>query len=146
VGKSTLMNQLLGQKIANLSPKPQTTRNQLMGILTLPNSDYPDLAAQVIFLDTPGLHHPLHKLGEYLVETVHDTLLQAEVIIWVADATRPPGAEEQQVASAIAAAQARRQRDGGSTVFVILALNKIDLIEPEQLSQLLNRCWPCTPR
>ena len=69
VGKSTLMNHYLGQKIAIVSPKPQTTRNQLLGILTLPTKTYPDVAAQVIFVDTPGIHTPHHKLGEYLVET-----------------------------------------------------------------------------
>src|SRR5512133_2659290 len=67
VGKSTLTNRLIGQKIAIVSPKPQTTRNRLMGILTRPD-------AQVIFLDTPGIHAPQHRLGQILVEVAADAL------------------------------------------------------------------------
>ncbi|GAB4446202.1 MAG: GTPase Era [Anaerolineae bacterium] len=124
VGKSTLVNRYLGQKIAIVSPKPQTTRNQLVGILTLPNSDYPDINAQVIFLDTPGIHRPHHKLGEYLVDTAQAALPDADVVVWLADVTRPPGPEEEMVAGAIAAARARND----DRLPVILALNKIDAL------------------
>src|SRR5512134_2450035 len=79
VGKSTLLNRLLGQKIAIVSPKPQTTRNQLLGILTISPETEPELAAQlppaqIVFIDTPGIHRPLHKLGEYLVETAVEAI------------------------------------------------------------------------
>ena len=83
VGKSTLINTLLGQKISIVSPKPQTTRNRLLGILTLDN-------AQIIFVDTPGIHKPLHQLGEVLVETAAAALPDADVVLWVVDVAWPP--------------------------------------------------------
>jgi len=84
VGKSTLLNRLLGQKIAIVSAKPQTTRNQLLGILTISPEIEPELAAQlppaqIIFVDTPGIHRPHHKLGEYLVETALEAIPDADV-------------------------------------------------------------------
>ncbi|MGC9333374.1 MAG: GTPase, partial [Anaerolineae bacterium] len=85
VGKSTLMNAYLGQKIAIVSPKPQTTRNRLLGILTLAR-DRGDLAdAQVIFVDTPGIHRPLHKLGEYMVDTAVRAIPDADLALFMAD-------------------------------------------------------------
>ncbi len=125
VGKSTLVNRYLGQKIAIVSPKPQTTRNRLSGILTLPNQAYPNINAQVIFLDTPGIHQPHHKLGEFLVDTAQAALPDADVIVWLADVTRPPGPEEKMVAEAIAAA---RTRPTAAPLPVLLALNKIDTL------------------
>ena len=74
VGKSTLLNRLLGQKIAITSPKPQTTRDQLLGILTLAD-------AQLLFLDTPGIHKPQHKLGEHMVEVAAETVDDADVVL-----------------------------------------------------------------
>jgi GTP-binding protein Era len=131
-GKSTLMNQLLGQKIAIVSPKPQTTRNQLLGILTLPSEMYPDLPpAQVVFIDTPGIHLPRHKLGQYLVEAAQRAIPDADVIVWLVDATEPPGEEDHLVAGAITESQKAVQAAGEPAIPVVLALNKADLLSPE---------------
>ncbi len=118
VGKSTLINRLLGQKIAIVSPKPQTTRNRLLGILTRPD-------AQIIFLDTPGIHVPLHKLGEVMVETATAALPDADLVLWVADVAARPNDEDRQVAAVLAQA--------GRGVPVILALNKSDRLLPEHV-------------
>ena len=83
VGKSTLMNAFLGQKIAIVSPKPQTTRNQLLGILTLK-------VAQIVFLDTPGIHQPHHKFGEYLVNVARRSIPDADVVLWPVDGSERP--------------------------------------------------------
>lgn len=129
VGKSTLMNHFLGQKIAIVSNKPQTTRNQLLGILTLPDEDYPDVSpAQVIFVDTPGIHQPKHQLGQILVETALDIIPDADVVVWLVDATEPPNNEDSLVAEAIAKAQGIAQSGRESAAPVILALNKADLL------------------
>lgn len=141
VGKSTLMNHYLGQKIAIVSPKPQTTRNQLLGILTLPHPGQPELSevcppAQIIFIDTPGIHRPHHKLGEYLVETAKNALPEADVIVWLADVSRPPGLEEQLVAAALTAVQKQAVAAGETAAPVILALNKIDLLTPAELEAI----------
>jgi GTPase len=116
VGKSTLINALLGQKIAIVSPRPQTTRNRLLGILT--RSD-----AQIIFLDTPGIHAPLHKLGEVMVETAVAALPDADVVLWVVDLTGPPNDEDRQVAELLARVRA--------SVPLALALNKVDRVNGE---------------
>lgn len=91
VGKSTLLNRLLGQKIAITSPKPQTTRDQILGILTTED-------AQLLFLDTPGIHRPLHKLGEYMVQVAADTIADADVVIWLLDINSPPTDEDRAIA------------------------------------------------
>ena len=106
VGKSTLINTLLGQKIAIVSPKPQTTRNRLLGILTRDD-------AQIIFLDTPGIHKPLHKLGEVLVETAAAALPDADAIVWVVDVAAPPNDEDRQVAAVLARAGGTAAGDPG---------------------------------
>lgn len=113
VGKSTLMNAYLGQKIAIVSEKPQTTRNRLLGILTRRD-------AQVIFVDTPGIHAPLHKLGRYMVETAVRAIPDADVVLFMVDASLPPTGEDALVAEAI------RERGGGLPV--IVAFNKGDLL------------------
>jgi GTP-binding protein Era len=113
VGKSTLINGWLGQKIAAVSPKPQTTRQRLMGILTRAD-------AQVIFLDTPGLHKPQHKLGEFMVDQAQQALPDADVICLVVDGSVAPGSADRMVAQDIAA----RAPD----VPVVLAINKVDLM------------------
>ena len=79
VGKSTLMNALLGQKVAIVSDKPQTTRNTIRGVLTLEH-------AQIVFLDTPGLHKPLHKLGEYMVKSAFQALEDVDLVLWLVEA------------------------------------------------------------
>lgn len=126
VGKSTLMNRLLGQKVAIVSYKPQTTRNQLLGILTLPSPLHPniDQPAQIVFVDTPGIHNPHHKLGELLVESAVAAIPDADVILWLVDAAEPPTAEDRLVAEAVA-------KTHGS-VPVLLLLNKVDKLSLEQ--------------
>jgi len=123
VGKSTLMNAYLGHKIAIVSPKAQTTRNRLLGILTLAQ-------AQLIFVDTPGIHEPHHKFGQYLVDTALRTIPDADLILWLVDGTRPPHKEDRLVAEAIAATRARPP--------LILAMNKVDLLEPDQIDDCLK--------
>jgi GTP-binding protein Era len=111
VGKSTLLNRLLGQKLAIVSPKPQTTRNRIRGIRTRPDS-------QVIYVDTPGLHPPQGKLGRFLASTVTQALEEVDVVILVADATTPGEGTRTDVFEAL----------GPVTAPVVLALNKVDLV------------------
>lgn len=112
VGKSTLLNQLVGHKVAIVSDKPQTTRNRIHCILTRPD-------AQVVFLDTPGIHKPLHKLGEYMVQTALRTLNEVDAVFFVVDASKPPGRGDEFIAAHLQKADAP----------VILVANKIDLWE-----------------
>jgi len=116
VGKSTLVNTLLGQKIAAVSPKAQTTRHRQLGILTTD-------AYQMVFVDTPGLHSPRHKLGEYLNQEAREALDGVDVVLWLVDSTTDPSAEDQQIASLLP-----------SRVPLILALNKMDLVTTDALS------------
>ena len=120
VGKSTLINRLLGQKVSIVSPKPQTTRNRLMGILTRPD-------AQIIFLDTPGIHAPLHRLGQVLVETATAALPDADAVVWVVDVAGRPHNEDRQVAALLA--NDRRKLP------IILALNQSDRLLPEHVQE-----------
>lgn len=113
VGKSTLMNAYLGQKVAIVSPKPQTTRTRIRGILTRPD-------AQIIFVDTPGIHFPKDKLGEFMVSEATHALPDADVILWLVDISEPPGPQDKHVAELIA-----REAKGRP---VILALNKRDKV------------------
>ncbi len=112
VGKSTLINRILGQKIAIVSPKPQTTRRQQLGI-------YTSMQGQILFVDTPGLHKPQHKLGEFMVKVAEDALKDADLILWVVDVSEEPQDSEKHIAETV-------NRLRGSTP-VILALNKLDL-------------------
>jgi GTP-binding protein Era len=122
VGKSTLMNAYLGQKVAIVSPKPQTTRNRLLGILTL-RRDRADLAdGQIVFVDTPGIHQPLHKLGEYMVETAVHAIPDADVVLFLVDVSQPPSEQDRQIAGILRAA---------CTAPVLLTLNKADLVPAE---------------
>lgn len=116
VGKSTLINALLGQKIAIVTPRPQTTQRRQLGI-------YTDARCQILFVDTPGLHSPRHKLGEFMVSVAHDALRDADIILWVLDASAPPQPGDLHIAATIA--QVRREAP------VILALNKADLLGGE---------------
>ncbi|MFN2291327.1 MAG: GTPase Era [Anaerolineae bacterium] len=125
VGKSTLMNAYLGQKIAIVSPKPQTTRNRLLGILTLAR-ERGDLAdAQIIFLDTPGIHRPLHKLGEYMVETAVRAIAEADLVLFLVDSAGLPDDEDRHIASILG-----QYRD----IPILLALNKADLLPPGEVT------------
>lgn len=120
VGKSTLINSLMNQKIAAVSPRPQTTRKRQMGILTLEN-------AQVIFVDTPGIHQPHHKLGENMNQEAIDTLQDSDLILFVVDASQQPDPEDRMLVDLL--------QDLKRPVPVIMALNKIDLIEAEDLTE-----------
>ena len=115
VGKSTLINALLGQKIAAVSYKPQTTRRIQLGILTNPG-------VQIVFMDTPGIHKPVHKLGVFMNEAAVDTLKDADVILWLVDATQPPNEEDEIVAARLKTSLAAAPGP------VLLVVNKIDLI------------------
>lgn len=117
VGKSTLQNAYLGQKISIVSSTPQTTRRRILGILTLPD-------AQLVFVDTPGVHRPHHELGKAMLRTAANAVPDADVLLWLVDATRTPGPEDAQVAELIA------QR--GQGIPLILALNKSDKVPPRE--------------
>lgn len=116
VGKSTLINGYVGQKVAIVSPKPQTTRRRLRGILTLPE-------AQIVFVDTPGVHEPRHKLGEYMVEAAVRAIPDADVVLFVVDVSRPPGKEDRKLAGLIEELAASP---------CILVMNKVDLLSSDQ--------------
>lgn len=113
VGKSTLINRLVGQKIAIVSPKPQTTRRRQLGIYT---SD----TAQILFVDTPGLHAPQHKLGEFMVRNAESAFRDADVILLLADVTEPPDAGDRHLAETVTRLRAETP--------VFLALNKVDAV------------------
>ncbi len=119
VGKSTLVNALLGQKIAAVSPRPQTTRRRQLGILTLPN-------AQIVFVDTPGIHNARHKLGEFLNYEAEEALNGVDVILWLVDSASPPTEDDILIANLINSISLRTRR--------LLALNKIDTISADELS------------
>ncbi len=129
VGKSTLMNQLLGHKVAIVSPKPQTTRTRIRGILTRPD-------AQIIFVDTPGLHKPFHKLGEVMVATAAAAIPDSDVVLFVVDVSVMPTEEDQMIAGMI------RQRTSNP---VVLALNKMDLLPPEKVKPHTEAYWALVP-
>jgi GTP-binding protein Era len=112
-GKSTLMNAYLGQKVSIVSPKPQTTRRRILGILTLD-------PAQVIFVDTPGIHTPVHKLGEVMVHTAVQAIPDADVLLLLVDASRSPDVEDRQIAELLI--------ERGQGIPLILGLNKSDLV------------------
>lgn len=116
VGKSTLMNAYLGQKIAIVSEKPQTTRQRILGILTEPHY-------QIVFVDTPGIHTPRHRLGEYMVATAKRTLKDADVILWLVDGSAPPTPEDISIGETLREA---------AKVPIILAVNKMDLVPEEE--------------
>ncbi len=118
VGKSSLINALLGQKVAIVSPKPQTTRHSQLGILTTAR-------AQMVFVDTPGIHEPRNPLGEFMVETAARALLEADAILFIVDATEPPGRGDARIAEQIKALP--------GTQPVILAMNKSDRLKPEDV-------------
>lgn len=118
VGKSTLLNRVLGQKIAITSPKPQTTRDQMLGILTTAD-------AQLLFLDTPGIHRPLHKLGEYMVQVAADTIADADVVLWLVDINSLPTEEDRAIADLLQQLTTRKKRRIKLPP-LILGFNQID--------------------
>ncbi len=112
-GKSTLVNSLLGQKIAAVSPRPQTTRRRQLGILTIP-------AAQLVFVDTPGVHTPRHKLGQYFNQEAEEALDGVDIILFLVDAGTDPDEDDRRIAGMLS--ELRRKPE------LVLGLNKIDLL------------------
>ena len=123
VGKSTLLNALLGQKIAAVSSKPQTTRKRQLGILTTDDS-------QLVFVDTPGMHNPRHKLGEFLNQEAQESLEGVDVILWLVDASAKPTDEDKQIAALLGRTPRRTP--------LVLAVNKIDLVPADRLPARLE--------
>lgn len=121
VGKSTLVNSIIGQKIAIMSDKPQTTRNKIMCVLTQDD-------AQMLFVDTPGIHKPKHKLGEYMVHVAEQTLNEVDAILFVVDATAKMGPGEHYILERLRAVKTP----------VFLAVNKIDLIDKPALLPIIQ--------
>ncbi|RFA36379.1 GTPase Era [Virgibacillus dokdonensis] len=122
VGKSTFMNQVIGQKIAIMSDKPQTTRNKIQGVLTL--SD-----AQMIFIDTPGIHKPKHQLGDFMVKTAINTLNEVDAILFMINAEEGYGKGDQYILD--------RLQKVDKPVYLIV--NKIDLVHPDKLLPLIDQ-------
>lgn len=121
VGKSTLMNYLVGQKVAIMSDKPQTTRNQIRGVLT--NED-----GQIVFLDTPGIHKPQSRLGEWLVKTAQNTLDEVDLVLFLVDAGEGLGSGDRYIMENLK----------GVRTPVFLVVNKIDQVHPDQLFPIID--------
>ena len=121
VGKSTLMNPLIGQKIAITSKKPQTTRNKIQTVYTCEDG-------QIIFLDTPGIHKAKNKLGEYMVNVAEQTLKDVDVILWLVEPTTYIGAGEKHIAEQL-------QK---TSLPVILVINKVDTVKKEDILQVID--------
>ena len=116
VGKSTFMNKVLGQKVAIMSDKPQTTRNKIQGVYTKDN-------VQMIFIDTPGIHKPKHQLGEHMMKVARNTLRETEVILFIINAAEEIGRGDEFIIDMLK----------NTKTPIILVLNKIDLIHPDDL-------------
>jgi GTP-binding protein Era len=125
VGKSTLLNALLKEKIAIVSDKPQTTRTRVLGVAHLPD-------AQIVFLDTPGLHKPQHQLNKRMVRTALETMGEADLLYVMVDAAGPPGPEDRFV---IEQAKGTSQA-GGCPVFLLI--NKVDLVNKARVLPLIE--------
>jgi len=130
VGKSTLINALLGQKVAAVSPKAQTTRRRQLGILTTDN-------AQIVFVDTPGIHTPRHKLGEFLNQEAEEALAGVDVVLFLVDASEQPTDEDKWIALRLSRLSRRTP--------LVLAPNKIDRVPPEALSAQLEAFQALVP-
>ncbi|MDD6207542.1 MAG: GTPase Era [Clostridiales bacterium] len=116
VGKSTLMNQIIGQKIAITSSKPQTTRNRIQTV-------YTGEKGQIVFLDTPGIHQAKNKLGEYMVKVANHTLEDVDVVLWLVEPSTFIGSGEQKIAETLNKIETP----------VILVINKIDTVKKEEI-------------
>ena len=121
VGKSTLMNHLIGQKIAITSRKPQTTRNRIQTV-------YTSKRGQIIFLDTPGIHKAKNKLGEYMVQAAQSTLKEVDVVLWLVEPTTFIGAGEKHIA----------QQLQKMNIPVLLIMNKVDTVDKTQVAAALE--------
>ncbi len=121
VGKSTLMNYLIGQKIAITSNKPQTTRNRIQTVLTTEEG-------QIVFVDTPGIHKAKNKLGEYMVNVAERTLNEVDVVLWLVEPSTFIGAGEQHIVS-----QLQRVKTP-----VVLVINKVDMVKREEVLTFID--------
>jgi len=122
VGKSTFMNRVIGQKIAIMSDKPQTTRNKIQGVLTQED-------AQLIFIDTPGIHKPKHRLGDFMVKVAENTLNEVDAVLFMVNADEGYGGGDQYILD--------RLQKVKRPVFLII--NKIDLIHPDEIFELIEK-------
>jgi GTP-binding protein Era len=129
VGKSTLMNRFVGEKVAIVSSKPQTTRTRILGILTRED-------VQAIFVDTPGIHRPLHRLGEIMVSTATHVIPDADVVLFIVDVSLPPGEEDRMIADIL---------EQQAAAPVILVLNKMDRLPPEKVEPHTEAYWDLVP-
>ncbi|RTG92382.1 GTPase Era [Thermus scotoductus] len=128
VGKSTLLNNLLGVKVAPISPRPQTTRKRLRGILTEGNR-------QIVFVDTPGLHKPMDALGEFMDQEVYEALSDVNAVVWVVDLRHPPTPEDELVAKALKPLVGK--------VPILLVGNKLDAAKyPEEALKAYHALLP----
>ena len=121
VGKSTLLNHVIGQKIAIMSNKPQTTRNKIQGVYTTDE-------AQIIFIDTPGIHKPKHKLGQYMTNIAINTLNEVDLVLFMVDAAAGKGRGDEFIIEQL--------KNCHSPVFLIV--NKIDMVHPDELLPLID--------
>jgi GTPase len=128
VGKSTLLNRILGEKVAIVSPKPQTTRNRITGIRTTPNS-------QIVFLDTPGIHQGHSLMNRRMVDTALQTLDEVNGVLWLLDAQDKIKHEEERIAETLR----------GVETPVLILLNKMDLVSKGKLLPLMERCAQLLP-
>lgn len=122
VGKSTLMNNILGEKVAIVSSKPQTTRNRIIGIHTVGEDQY-------VFLDTPGMHQPKNSLGDYMVKAANDSMHDADAIVLVVDAGKDISRVEENIMEYV-------KRSG---IPAVLALNKTDLYRREEIAETISK-------
>ncbi|WHH59574.1 GTPase Era [Petroclostridium sp. X23] len=121
VGKSTLLNNMIGEKIAIMSNKPQTTRNKVLAILS--TEEY-----QIVFMDTPGIHKPKNKLGEFMVKAARDTLNEVDTILFVVEADKNIGQGELKIIEELK----------GTNTPVILVINKVDLVKKDMILPLIE--------
>jgi GTPase len=121
VGKSTFLNRVIGQKIAIMSDKPQTTRNKVQGVLTLDDS-------QLIFIDTPGIHKPKHRLGDFMMKVAQNTLKEVDLVLFMVNAQEGYGRGEEFIIEKL--------QNVKTPVFLVI--NKIDLIHPDELFKLIE--------
>lgn len=122
VGKSTYINQVIGQKIAIMSDKPQTTRNKVQGVLTTNE-------AQIILIDTPGIHKPKHKLGDFMMRVATNTLREVDLILFMINAVEGYGRGDEFIIEKLKGVQTP----------VFLVINKIDQIHPDQLLSIIEQ-------
>ncbi|UOY94045.1 GTPase Era [Ectobacillus sp. JY-23] len=122
VGKSTFLNRIIGQKIAIMSDKPQTTRNKIQGV-------YTETDAQIVFIDTPGIHKPKHRLGDFMIKMAENTLKEVDIVLFMINATEQFGRGDEYIIEKL---KSTKQP-------VFLVVNKIDQVHPEKLLPLIEK-------